>query len=170
MRNIQAINRVFILLLSICSLSCSKDSDVLNKQKTINNITYRLNYLPDYAFKSLSLDSVELADLLYYKFTISEEKNQNQIQNLFTQSNYNKLLSYINSNIQNDFIKQGSVNEFHPVQVFFESNNRISNKLVFLVAFEKETKTEETTIVFNDNIFNNGILKFNYKTPDLNTL
>lgn len=170
MKNILDKINLLIVLVSICFFSCSRKDDFLCKSKTINNIRYQINYLPDYAAKSLSMDSVELADLLYYKFTISDESGSNQIRNLFDPSNYNKLLFYINGSIQNDFQVENDIRVFQPVQVFFESNNRLANKLVFLLAFEKEKKTDYTTIVFNDNILNNGILKFNYKTADLNTL
>lgn len=107
-------------------------------------------------------DTLEIEDFTYYKFTIYENDNKNlRIQNIFKQQNYNNLLFYINSNISEDFKLVSENIEYSPKLVYFENNNRISNKLVFMIAFENLKVKNENTIIYNDNIFNNGTIKIN---------
>lgn len=162
MKNIQGIKYLIVACALVFVAGCGNRSAKLSDTKTIDNITYRIDYLPDYAKNGMETDSVELADLDYYRFTISEEKVSGKIRNLFQQSNYNKFLYYVNKNIENDFKSKKGAMELSPVQVFFESNNRLANKIIFLLAFEKGKRNEETVIMFNDNIFNNGLINFKY--------
>ena len=170
MKSTWAIRYLLVLTGFIVFAACSDKKERLTETKVIDNICYRIDFLPDYAKRSIQHDSVELADLDYYRFSISEEKINGKIADLFKPSNYNKLLYYLNRNIESDFKSIRGTDELAPVQVFFESNNRISNKIIFLLAFEKNRKSKESIIVFNDNIFDNGFINFKYDTSDLNTL
>lgn len=132
-------------------------------------MVYSLQFCPREQAGSDTPGQIEQADLLYYRFIISEnDKAAKQITELYQQSNYNKLLYYINKNIQSDFKAIINEKETDPVQVYFESNNRITQKLVFLLAFEKPVENSgNLTVEFNDNIFNNGKIKFNYDIKEL---
>lgn len=172
MKSIWAINKILVLASFIFLLSCNKENDnSLTKEKEIEGIAYKVDYLPNYKDQAYSIDSIKLADLDYYKFTIQELKGSERVRKLFSPKNYNNLLYYVNKNIESDFKIIYNEKEITPVQVYFESNNRLADKITFLVAFEKNTTScEEIGIVFNDNIFNNGLIKFNYKISDLNKL
>lgn len=150
-------------------LSCTTNKSEFEQAKTINHISYTLCYNSKNDNKSSDKDSLEPADLLYYKLTISdEEKESNKISELYLQSNYNKLLYYINKNIEFDFKTILNGKEYNPVLVYFESNNRMTKKLVFMLAFEKPKEIDGDLIVeFNDNIFNNGKIKFKYNLKEL---
>lgn len=107
-------------------------------------------------------DTIKIEDFTYFKFTIYENDNKNlRVQNVFKQQNYNNLLFYINSKISEDFKLISENKEYKPKLVYFENNNRISNKLVFMLAFENLKLNSENTIIYNDNIFNNGTIKIN---------
>lgn len=172
MKNILAINSL-IILLSLGLLSChdSSNKDFSTKSKVIADLKYELTYMPKKGMEVQDKDSIKIADLAYYKLTITDESKQGKIADFYRPSNYNKLLFYINKNIQGDFTSQYDEKEISPIQVYFENSNKINQKLVFLLAFEKfSPQCENVLIQFNDNIFNNGLIKFNYKTKDLNTL
>jgi hypothetical protein len=168
----RVINKFILVYITGLIVACSgngKDGSHV-KTRTINNIKYVLEYMPAEAFKN-DADSIKIADLAYYKLTISEEKNSGKIEELFSQSNYNKLLYYVNKGLQNDFKSVYGDTEISPVQVHFENNMRLTQKMTFLVAFEKfEKNTDNILVEYNDNVFNNGPIKFSYKTKDLNTL
>lgn len=161
--------KLFFYFVLIFLFSCKSDETGLLQTKTINNISYTLSYTTKEESKNKSTNSLEPADLFYYKLTISEEeKKSHKITDLYLQSNYNKLLYYINKNIQNDFKTIIKEKECVPVLVYFESNNRMTKKLVFMLAFEKPIEKEGDLIVeYNDNIFNNGKIKFKYNIKDL---
>lgn len=159
--------KLVIFFISIITVvSCKQNRNELEQVKKINNICYTLRYISKEENKN---GVIEPADLFYYKLTISEEeKTTHKISELYLQTNYNRLLYYINSNIKNDFKIIKNEKENYPVQVYFESNNRISNKLIFMIAFEKPIEHEGDFIVeFNDNIFNNGKIKFKYNIEEL---
>lgn len=166
----KVLNKIFFyfgIILFFCS--CKNNENSFMRTKTINNISYNLQFCPKEENKKKSDDFIELADLFYYKLTISEENKASQkIAELYLQSNYNKLLYYVNQNIQSDFKTIVNKKELTPVQVYFESNNRITQKLVFLLAFEKPLEKDgDLTVEFNDNIFNNGKIKFKYDIKEL---
>lgn len=148
----------FLILLMGCQ---SSTQSTLNK-KTIGDICYEVNSISKELLQQN--DSNEIADLYYFKLTIYEVKNNNKIQELFNQINYNKLLFYANTRIKNDITLTIGELIKTPLQIHFENNNRVSNKLVFMIAFEKEitTNNSEVLLSFNDNIFNNGILNFRF--------
>lgn len=158
---------VLYTLVAFLLFSCKGGVNDLTKTKTVNDVVYNLSFCPREMMTSDT--SIEAADLFYYRFVISEtDKQAKRISELYLQSNYNKLLFYINQNIQGDFKTFINNKEQNPVQVYFESNNRITQKLVFLLAFEKPIEQDgDLTVEFNDNIFNNGKIKFKYDLKEL---
>ena len=130
-----------------------------------------MTYVPKKTLEVTDNDSIKVADLAYYKLTICEEKSSGKLAGLFNRSTYDQFLFYVNKNLEKDFISLYDQKEIRPVQVYFETNNQMTNKLVFMLAFEKiPNETEDVVVEFNDNIFKNGLVKFNYKTKDLNLL
>lgn len=159
----------FLLLCFSVLFSFCKESNVDSKQvRTVNEIVYSLEFYTKAQLEKIDKE-IEQADLLYYKLVISEnDKASMRIAELYQQKNYNQLLYYVNQNIQGDFkiIVNGKVS--NPVQVFFENNNRITKRLVFLIAFEKPVdQTGDAVVEFDDNIFNNGKIKFKYDLKEL---
>ena len=151
------------LLASILFYGCGK-SDSLKKEKVIDNIKYQVEYFDMHTLKSNVQDSLyKMEDLHYYRISISEDKKEGRMKDLFKAGNYNKLLSYVNERINKDFKQFAGTDETFPVMVHFEPNYKITNTLVFMVAFEKVKGINDLTMEFNDNIFNNGTVKFNYK-------
>lgn len=136
----------------------------------MNQVKYDLYYIPKEAFNNPK-DSLKTADLVYCKLVLSEEKNTGKIDELFQQKNYNKLLYYINTAMAGDITGYYDGMRNQPVQIFFESNNRIAKKLVFLIAFKPFNNTVKTfSLAFDDKIFNNGPIKFHYNLKDLKTI
>ena len=154
-----------VLILLLFTVGCKQGSIVELNKKVVDNICYEVSLLPKEFLEQN--DTVSIADLIYLKLTVYEEKNTMRIQELFKQANYNKLLYYVNSRITNDFSLIQSEKAYNPIQVYFENNNRIGNKLVFLLAFEKKdlNMSDDIVLRFNDNIFNNGFIQlaFNKK-------
>jgi hypothetical protein len=157
--------KLVILLILFCFVSCGTRDAALMRTKTMNGIKYELHYVPKESFQDPAI-----ADLAYYKLVISEETHNGKINELFKQQNYNKLLYYINSSLNKDLAGYYDNQQSKLVQVYFESNNRMSKSLVFMLAFEKSKNSDKTfSFAFNDNIFNNGPIKLQYDLKDLKT-
>jgi hypothetical protein len=141
-------------ILMVCSalffFSCSKNNSVV--QREMNQLVFEL--LP---FKADKQDK----DIVTFKFTIKEKEHCGKITDYYKPSNYNKLLYYINQQLNNDFVINKEGKQIAPVMVHFEPNMKLTNTMVMLVAFEKTELTDESTFEFNDNLFNSGSIKFN---------
>ncbi len=136
---------VVVLVLNSC----------LNKQKfepkIINSISYQL----------LPYKNLENNEVTCFKLIVSESNESNRIKDYYKPDNYNKLLYYINKNIESDLKIKIEKEELNPVMVHFESNMKITSRIIFLVAFKKIESDKEIYFQFDDNLFNNGIIKFN---------
>lgn len=162
---------VFLLIVFISSCRIGNNDDVFVKSKIINDVKYELHRVPKSVFETSDKDSIYAADLAYYKLIISGSTGNSKIDEMYKQSNYNKLLYYVNSGMAEDLISYYDNKESKPVQVYFETNNRMSKKMVFLLAYEKQKESDKTFLFsFNDKIFNNGPVKFQFNLEDLKTL
>ncbi|MDO9000246.1 MAG: hypothetical protein Q7W45_10815 [Bacteroidota bacterium] len=144
---------VFVFALSSCG------NKILKQQRIMDGIVYEV--MP---FKNDTSSDDETSS---FKFVISEKKAGTKIQDYFKPSNYNKLLFYINKNLNADFKLKINEKDVYPIMVHFEPNMRMTNKLVFLIAFEKNNFNDNVSFEFNDNLFNNGNIKFKI-TNDFN--
>lgn len=159
-----------LLLSVLCAFlfSCHQGESGRHRSRTVDEINYDLVQIPA---SELGQKKDNIADLMYYRLTISESGKKERIRKMLTPSNYNKLLFYVNNQISNDLETSDGHSSLLPVQVYFESQAKLSGKLVFMLAFEKFSETADNiTVEFRDNIFNNGPVKFNYHSEDINTL
>ncbi|MGZ3884335.1 MAG: hypothetical protein ACXVP0_16485 [Bacteroidia bacterium] len=165
----KALSNLFFLA-GLLFFSCSQSEKGSQRVKVVDDIKYELTHIPKAALRDTAAGSPDVADLVYYKLIISEHGRRGRINRLFSPSNYNKLLFYINKSIAGDFSSSAGKAELAPVQVYFENNTKIEGKLVFMLAFEKFSEDAGNfTVQFNDNIFNNGPVRFNYTLNDINT-
>jgi hypothetical protein len=119
-------------------------------RKTIDNIQYEVSSM-----------ETQNKDLITFKLVISEPESAKRIKEYYKPANYNLLLQYCNQKVKDDLSLVNDKESYAPVMVQFEPNMKITNRLIFLVAFNKVTSKEDVIFQYDDNLFNNGIVKFN---------
>lgn len=160
---------VMLIFILLTGTACSSKSSCTQK-RTMNDIEYSVSCISNENIKEqYNVDStLQFANLSRFIFTITSTESNNEFKSWFQPKRHNDLLFYVNNEIANDlniFIGQDI---YKPVLVHFESSNKISNKLTFLVAFEPlKTNITNFTFEYNDHLFNNGKIKFNYNTQAL---
>lgn len=177
--------------MSFC-LSCSKNKELNQKEylsylnseasgllvvKTLNNIQYSLRcQTPEQQCLSankLTIKSQKDFENLMddYKgrlnfILIIEDKNgeSNQVKKvIFNKEAYGNILGYANSELGKDISLVTEKEILQCSLVHLEPANSIQPVLRLAVLFSGITQTNnEVTFVFDDNIFNNGPIKFNY--------
>ncbi len=157
------------------------------KQKTIQDISYSVNYLPvEYMvcneLKKEKVSAQELEALQkeyegmeYYELKIQALGHNDELAKyqLFSPQQYQERIKYMAFDMQknikliNDQNKESDCKLYH-----FERTYGITPHSTFLIGFSKEDIgiTNERTIVINDQLFNKGLIKFNWTEQTLNNV
>ncbi|MGQ0829216.1 MAG: hypothetical protein ACT4ON_12580 [Bacteroidota bacterium] len=159
----------------------NKDSGLQNTN-TIDGIKYSLQYLPsnfmvltenqDITVDSLATKEQQYAELEYFKLTIEEEKTEkkSRFSFLHSPSEYNKLLQYTNTELNNK-IELNTNKEVLPcVMSYVETGYKVAPKIILLLAFKKPSYKSEYKVSYRDGIFGNGIINFLVEEKDLEKL
>lgn len=128
----------------------------VHEQRVMNNIVYEL-----YPYKADSLNTQNQTTT--FKLVIKEKEKKGLINSLYSPSNYNKLLFYANEQLSGDIKLMTGDGSTNAKLILFEPNMRMTNSLIFLIAFDKiaAKDIEDATFEYNDNLLNNGLIKFN---------
>lgn len=158
----------------------------IKKEKTIDDITFSLQYKPsEYVIcmeekkdqisdSLLKLKQAELSDMEYYDLTISLAEGQGELlkHNLTTVSEYDERIKYFAFDMQQD-IKLIEDGDTIPCSLYhFERTYDLAPYSKFLLGFMKGKNSEpkKRTLTFYDKIFNKGFIKFNYTDEDFNNI
>jgi hypothetical protein len=189
MKNAINIYLVLLVLLSGCSrrsdLNQSEYVRFLNSSesglvisKTHNNITFNARMQTPEMLTLLGAkgpyskpaefetDKKQYEDRLNFTFIIEDEGKHHQVkETVFDENTYGQLLSYANTELQNDFELQLPNGEIVPCSIaHVEAANSVQPVIRVALAFNHvDPKIKEYTLVFNDNLFNTGKIKFLYK-------
>jgi hypothetical protein len=157
-------------------------SSELNKNKTIGDFVFEAEYQPHLLLAILNQDSVESTKkidrvilkktedynrLHYLKFTIENKKFKSELlrYNAETPDDYSGRISYYSFHIKNDvYLIENSTDTLKGGFVNFERTFDMSPKLNLTFVFErrKTTPINKLTFVYEDVIFNNGKLNFEF--------
>lgn len=185
-------NNILFIILVIALTSCQRrkilpESEYvkyLNSSKSgltitkfLNGIRYNLKMQPGELLAILntsentnnSLNYTEAlkkyASQINFVFVIDDEQdNDNRVKlSVFNKEIYGNLLGYANTELIKDIhLVQGN-DTLSCALVHMEPANSIQPVLRLALAFNGvDTAKKECTLIFNDNLFNNGPLKFHY--------
>ncbi|MEO5645219.1 MAG: hypothetical protein ABIS12_17995 [Bacteroidia bacterium] len=152
------------------------------RSQTIGENTYRLVHIP----KSLlalreagvnSNDSVikateeHYSELEYFQLEIGGNQNGELLkQNLTDVAEYNRRVTYCAFDMQQDIHLVTDGQDSIPCALFhFERAYDVAPVGNFMIAFDKKriATAKKITLVFTDNLFKNGIVKFSYLKEEL---
>lgn len=100
------------------------------------------------------------------EFYFKNEENKNLLKSEFTQMDEKSMTEYIAFKIQEDFYLKTKKNQKIPcLGVHFERNFNVAPYQKLLLYFSNVPIEEEVQLVYSDQLFKNGILKFNLIPP-----
>lgn len=155
------------------------------KSKKIAEFNYTLKYLPlEFLISNdlgktnpsqVQIDSLKTSyeGMEYYelKISIDDFKNETIKYQLQDMGQYQNRLSYVSFSMQNDITMVVNQERIAPCKLYhFERTFGLAPYMKVLIGFSKEDMSNnitERTIVFNDNLFNKGLIKFNWSSQKL---
>ncbi len=163
----------------------SKENQLLN-EKTIDDMNYSSLYKP-HAYMCLleagnhsGMNSSELekiksaySGMEYFTFKISTAKTQEELLRYKAAGSdeYYRRLEYYSFKAQEDFALLAGKDSLKCKLFHFERTFGLAPILTFVLGFQGERKPEQDlTLVYNDRIFSNGIIKLHYGAETLNAI
>jgi hypothetical protein len=154
----------------------------LNTSKQIEGLEYHLQYCPqEYLLmkeyktyglsqKLIDLKKKEAGSLLYFKLRIKDSKGQGDVLNYNIGSNdaYYRRIEFLSYGFEESIALVSSKDTLYPALYHFERTYGVAPYADFLIAFNSEDfLNEDLAVLINDRVFDNGLIKFNYKREDL---
>lgn len=189
------ISLILIVLLSSCSKkkASSSEDDIqfrlynlenqgwkskLHAQK-IDNISYTATEVPIqyYLLKEMGNQNLISVDSVYVQnkreriieFVFEEEKENDLLEEEFTQLDYEKSVRYMAFDIQKDFyVVTSSKDTLKCSGVLFERNFKVAPSNKILLFFSNIKPEDKIQLVYEDKLYRKGIIKFNFIDPILN--
>ena len=162
-----------------------KDNGI-KKEKVIDDIVYEIQYKPyEYIVcmeerKEKLADSVvkkkveEINDMQYYDLTISLNSGSGELlkYGVTAYDQYDKRIKYVSFDMQNDIslVEDGDT---IPCSLFhFERVYDVAPYAKFLLGFAKGKKDspQQSVIVFDDKLFNQGLIKMTYSHEEISNI
>ncbi|MGK4569032.1 hypothetical protein [Flavobacterium sp. 3HN19-14] len=129
-----------------------------------------------YILKELGTDNLDKVDSIYeenkreriIEFTFQGDKGQDLLNEEFSNMDYQSAVKYISFTIENDFYAIAGKDTINCSGVMFERNFKVASFNKIMLFFTDINPNEEIQLVYNDNLFRKGILKFKFKDAILN--
>lgn len=163
----------------------SEKSDLV-VERNFNNVTYTAKLqTPEFMAISINGNKIKnktdfINETKYYRnklnfiFLISDQKNKgNKVKEvLFNNDMYSSFLAYANTDLKNDFKLINDNDTLYCTMVHMEAANSVAPTIRLSIGFSSidTNRIKEYTLVFNDNLFRNGPLKFRYSEETFNNL
>lgn len=105
----------------------------------------------------------------HFNFTISSSvSGYDVIKEKLSPSDYLKRVTYLTGEIRKDFKLLVGIDTIPCTICHYERNYNISPDNVFILVFPHEQKTEEDlTLLYDDKLFNQGIIEFKFKNKNI---
>ena len=139
----------------------------------INDINYSATEVPlnYYLLKNLDgniakVDSVSTLNQRerIIEFEFQHVENSDLLQSQHTNLNYEDAIKYIAFKLEKDFKVITSSNDTIPcIGAHFERNFKVAPYKKLILYFNNINPNESLKLVYNDYLFNNGVLKFNFQ-------
>ena len=150
----------------------------LHSQK-VDNINFTATEVPIqyYLLKDQGNENLIKVDSLYEKnkteriieFTFQDEDEADLLLEKFTQLDYESAVKYMSFTIQKDFVAvTGKKDTIKCSGVLFERNFKVAPNNKVLLFFSNIDPNDKIQLVYQDNLFKKGTLKFRFKEPILN--
>ena len=138
----------------------------------IGDIYYTATIMPiDYYIKK-NLKIFDKDSLKYYRIKLKGEKivqfefqqkeKKDLLQSSFTNTDYESAVKYMSFSIKNDFYGINSKGDtIYCRGILFERNFKLAPFKRILIYFKDQENINSLKLVYNDNLFQNGLIKFN---------
>lgn len=155
----------------------------LNKEETVSAVSFNIMCLPKESMALIELNSekydfekfksicAHYEDLTYFKLKIEVAEFAGELlkYNLQSPSEYDQRVKYVSFYMQHDIYLVQNNDTIYPALYEME---RVFNTAPFAVAMfgfdnDKFNTSEAFTIVYDDKLFNKGLIKFNYQNNQL---
>ncbi len=162
---------------------CSNEDNHLSKSKTVSEMQYKVMFLPpeSMAYTELKAEEYNLEifrkvsdsykDMSYFNFRIQLSDGNGELlkYNLQSAMQYEERIKYVSFNMDKDLyiIQDNAI--IYPGLYHFERTFEVVPYLTVMMAFDnkKFDKKREFTLVYNDRLFEKGMIKFNYQNNQL---
>lgn len=160
----------------------SAEENNLVKSKDISELNYKMSFVPKecMAFKELKGQEytneefdealTHYKDMSYFNFRIEVPKEQGELlkYNLSSPQQYNDRINYMSFRMQKDIILVQDNDTLFPGIFHFERIFEVAPFATVMLAFDnkKINLEKEFTIIYNDQLFNKGYIKYYYQ-PNL---
>lgn len=162
---------------------CSNEDNQLSKTKTISEMMYKVIFLPpeSMAYMELKTGSYDLEtfrktsesykDMSYFNFRLQLDNAGGEIlkHNLRSPGHYDERVKYVSFYMERDLYLIQGTDTIYPGLYHFERAYEVVPFLTVMLAFDnkKFDREKEFTLVYNDKLFEKGLIKFNYQNRQL---
>jgi len=179
-------NKIFLILLFFLVAGCSDKPSIKNGVKSFNldgkewkslsvineigGISYKSSLVPIeyYLLKYAPKDSIKiLSDKMskerVIEFEFQQDDKKDILSKEFTKRDYKSSVEYLSFKIRNDY--KLVVNNKDTIKcsgVLFERNYKVAPFKRILLYFNGVEPDSKIKLIYYDNLFHNGILKFNF--------
>ncbi|PZO26641.1 MAG: hypothetical protein DCF13_13490 [Flavobacteriaceae bacterium] len=147
-----------------------------NHKQQVKNITYEATEVPIqyYLLKDMGNSDLITVDSIYeenkkervIEFTFQDDEERDLLDEKFTKLDYKKSVEYMSFTIQNDFMVVTSKKDTVLCSgVLFERNFKVAPYNKVLLFFSGIDPNDNIQLIYKDNLFQNGVLKFQFKEP-----
>lgn len=145
----------------------------------VDNIHFTATEVPIqyYLLKDKGNENLIQVDSIYEKnkrerileFTFLEDNEEDLLQEKYTHLDYQSAVKYMSFTMQNDFMVVTSKNDTVKCSgLLFERNFKVAPYNKVMLFFSNINPDDKIQLVYKDNLFQKGTLKFRFRDPILN--
>ena len=156
----------------------------LTKEQVLGDLTYRLTRVPadllalreagnQATHEALAEARAHYTDLVYFRLEIIANSHNGELlkKDLQSPQEYNRRVSYAAFGVQNDMSMKIGKDSLACAMCQFERSFDVAPIATFMLAFDADEEIandNSVTVVFNDQLFNNGIIRFYWNAGEIN--
>lgn len=164
-----------------------KHRDDLRKTRELEVLNFEASYVPadvmaardigadDHSFNASAFANAykSYSSSWYFSFKIRPSESTGSLKKLIrTKENYSQIKQYLASQIKSDFSIEVNSKEIECDLIDVESDLTMRDCFLFIMSFDKAKASgidlKDITLVYKDNLFQNGILKFQFSGDQIN--
>lgn len=161
-----------------------ENSQPLMREQVIGDLTYRFTRIPaellavreagaDASVAEMQEALSHYSELMYFRLEIIAQNHNGELlkKDLTDPAEYNRRITYSSFEIQKDISMELSGAPLPCAVCQFERSFDVAPLATYLLAFETDEaafNNNNVNIVFNDRLFNNGIVRFAWNKGELN--
>jgi len=162
---------------------CADDRNNFHKTEDIEDVRYKLSYLPaeamaylelrteDYDFATFKKTLERYTDMSYFNFRIELKNGKGELlkHQLSSPGQYEDRVKYFSFKMEKDICLVQGRDTVFPGLFQFERIFEVAPYANVMFAFDNTlfNKNEEFTVVYNDVVFDKGFIKYHYQNKQL---